>query len=81
MKSINFKHAPDWEVVADKTVLQTDLCSDAMIAQLSKRKTGKSIGYKMKLIRRYHNMLGDNSKETQQCCAVGRQDFFSCQQF
>ena len=41
MKFINFKHAPEWEVVADETVLQTDLCSDAMIAQLSKRKNWK----------------------------------------
>ena len=41
MKSTNFKHASEWEVVADETVPQTDLCSDAMIAQLSKRKNWK----------------------------------------
>ena len=41
MKSINFKQAPEREVVPDETVLQTDLCSDAMIGQLSKRKNWK----------------------------------------
>ena len=41
MKSINFKHVSEREVVADETVLQTDLCSDTMIAQLSKRKNWK----------------------------------------
>ena len=41
MKSINFKHALELEVVSDETVVQTDLCGDAMIAQFSKCKNWK----------------------------------------
>ena len=44
MKSINFELFPEWEVVPNKTVLQTDLCSDIVtvkLAEVEKRKAYK----------------------------------------